>query len=76
MHDRLVVQAELLRFNRLAQVLFQLQPASRVLVLIQDGAGWREKVFTTLYANPETGFRMPPLTPKHFSFNVDGGRLM
>ncbi|MEZ5301195.1 MAG: excinuclease ABC subunit UvrA [Verrucomicrobiales bacterium] len=30
---------------------------------------WREERWTTTYANPRTGFTMPELTPKHFSFN-------
>ena len=29
--------------------------------------------FTTAFANPNTGFRMPELTPKHFSFNSHAG---
>ncbi len=46
---------------------------SSVLVLRQTEAGWVEEKFTTLYMNPVTGFRMPPLTPKHFSFNSHHG---
>ena len=30
---------------------------------------WREQKFSTDYCNPSTGFTMPKLTPKHFSFN-------
>ena len=30
---------------------------------------WTEEKFSTDYSNPETGFTMPKLTPKHFSFN-------
>jgi len=33
------------------------------------GSGWGEHRFSTDYCNPETGFTMPRLTPKHFSFN-------
>ncbi|MEI8311122.1 MAG: excinuclease ABC subunit UvrA, partial [Verrucomicrobiota bacterium] len=32
-------------------------------------AKWIEEKFSTDYCNPETGFTMPKLTPKHFSFN-------
>ena len=73
--DRLVVRADLRTrlMDSLPVALRWSGAASRVLVLIQEGAGWREKVFTTLYANPETGFRMPPLTPRHFSFNSHAG---
>ena len=30
---------------------------------------WQFNEFTTAFANPRTGFRMPRLSPKHFSFN-------
>ncbi len=33
------------------------------------GTGWVEEKFSTDFCNPETGFTMPKLTPKHFSFN-------
>ncbi len=73
--DRLVVRpdARTRIMDSLPVALRWSGPASRVLVLIQEGEGWREKIYTTLYANPETGFRMPPLTPKHFSFNSHAG---
>lgn len=44
----------------------------RLMVLRQSsepGASWVECAFSTAYENPRTGFRMPVLTPKHFSFN-------
>ncbi|MDD5198641.1 MAG: excinuclease ABC subunit UvrA [Terrimicrobiaceae bacterium] len=34
-----------------------------------DGGDWTEQRFSTDYCNPATGFTMPRLTPKHFSFN-------
>ncbi|MEI6323107.1 MAG: excinuclease ABC subunit UvrA [bacterium] len=44
-----------------------------VIVLHQftgDSAeAWREVRFSTDFCNPETGFTMPRLTPRHFSFN-------
>ncbi len=42
-----------------------------VVVLAQfPGAEvWVEKAFSTDFRNPETGFTMPRLTPRHFSFN-------
>ncbi len=73
--DRLVARPES-RTRLLDSVLTALRwsgPASQVLVLIEEHGAWRERRFTTLYANPETGFRMPPLTPKHFSFNSHAG---
>ncbi|NWK54281.1 excinuclease ABC subunit UvrA [Verrucomicrobiaceae bacterium N1E253] len=30
---------------------------------------WSDQVFMTSYRNPETGFEMPEISPKHFSFN-------
>ena len=44
---------------------------NRLLVLRQEGASDAGVLlsFTTAYANPTTGFEMPELTPKHFSFN-------
>jgi len=69
--DRLVVRPES-QTRLLDSVLIALRwsgPSSTVLVLVDDAGTWKERRFTTLYANPDTGFRMPPLTPKHFSFN-------
>lgn len=34
---------------------------------------WREKYFSTDFCNPQTGFTLPPLLPKHFSFNSAAG---
>ena len=39
------------------------------LVQIPGDTDWLHDAYTTAFANPETGFRMPELTPKHFSFN-------
>lgn len=69
--DRLVVKPEA-RTRLLDSVLIALRwsgSSSQVLVLTDDAGTWRERRFTTLFANPDTGFRMPPLTPRHFSFN-------
>lgn len=44
----------------------------RLVALVQapsEGSVWEERAFSTAYENPVTGFRMPALTPKHFSFN-------
>ena len=30
---------------------------------------WEERKYSTSFSNPETGFTLPLLTPKHFSFN-------
>jgi len=34
-----------------------------------ESTAWIEEKFSTDYSDPETGFTMPRLTPKHFSFN-------
>lgn len=45
----------------------------RLTVLVRgeesDTERWEEKKFSTDFSNPETGFTLPRLTPRHFSFN-------
>ncbi len=43
----------------------------RLLVLHQPDADspWEIARYSTAYSNPDTGFTIPELTPKHFSFN-------
>ncbi len=43
----------------------------RLLLLSQkaDSETWLEQEFSTDFVNPATGFRMPELNPKYFSFN-------
>jgi excinuclease ABC subunit A len=36
---------------------------------LPSGSAWTEEKFSTDFSNPATGFTMPRLTPKHFSFN-------
>lgn len=36
----------------------------------------KEMVFSTEYRNPQTGFRLPKLTPRHFSFNSPEGACL
>ncbi len=46
---------------------------NKLTVLLRaDEAGeerWVERKYSTDFTNPETGFTLPQLTPKHFSFN-------
>lgn len=44
---------------------------NQLLVLQQppESEAWHEEPFSTDFCNPATGFTMPRLTPKHFSFN-------
>lgn len=69
--DRLVVRGEL--GSRLAD---SLETAlrwgeNRITTSRQEpgAAAWIEQPFSTDYCNPSTGFSLPKLTPKHFSFN-------
>ena len=69
--DRLVIK-EGLRARLADSVETALRWGRNTLVaLIQDPAGdsARETAFSTDFRDPETGFSLPPLTPKHFSFN-------
>lgn len=69
--DRLVVREDIR--SRLADSLEIAQKVSenRVSVLIQppDADDYEQHDFTFNYTNPETGFSLPKLSPKHFSFN-------
>jgi excinuclease ABC subunit A len=40
---------------------------------VPEDLKWEEQKFSTDYSNPATGFSMPKLTPKHFSFNSHHG---
>lgn len=40
-----------------------------VLRQLPGSEAWEEQAFSTDFRNPETGFTMPRLTPRHFSFN-------
>ena len=43
------------------------------LIMEPDTDDWQEISFQTSYRNPSTGFELPELTPKHFSFNSSHG---
>ncbi len=42
---------------------------TKALVMTPDASDYEEVSFLTSYRNPETGYELPALTPKHFSFN-------
>ena len=69
--DRLVIREDIR--SRLADSLETAQKLSdnRITVLIQppDAEDYEPYDFTFRFTNPETGFSLPRLTPKHFSFN-------
>jgi excinuclease ABC subunit A len=69
--DRLVVRPEIrARLADSIEVALQ-RGEGRMLVARQnpDDPAWTDEAFSTDYSNPKTGFSMPKLTPKHFSFN-------
>ncbi len=45
----------------------------KALVIGKGESEWRELSFSTTYRNTSTGFEMPALEPKHFSFNSHAG---
>lgn len=45
----------------------------RALAQERGAEKWEELSFATSYRNPETGFELPALTPRHFSFNSHVG---
>jgi excinuclease ABC subunit A len=69
--DRLVVREEI--GQRLADSIeTSLRWGNNQLTVLRqapDSDAWIEQKFSTDYCNPVTGFTMPRLTPKHFSFN-------
>ncbi len=73
--DRLVVREDIR--SRLADSLELAQKLSenRITVLVQapESEDYEPFDFTFQFTNPETGFSLPKLTPKHFSFNSHFG---
>jgi excinuclease ABC subunit A len=73
--DRLVIREDIR--SRLADSLEIAQKLSEnhisALVQIPDSEEWEQHDFTFQFTNPETGFSLPKLTPKHFSFNSHFG---
>lgn len=69
--DRLVVRDGI--HNRLADsVETALRVCGRQMLALRcepESDHWTEMAFATSYRNPSTGFELPALTPKHFSFN-------
>ena len=45
----------------------------KIIVLRDESGTWKPINFSTHFADPDTGFTLPPLTPKHFSFNSHYG---
>ncbi len=69
--DRLIVKKDIRQ--RLADsVETALRQGGNILSVLRQpvsSTDWVEHRFSTYYSNPNTGFMMPRLTPKHFSFN-------
>lgn len=73
--DRLVIREDIR--SRLADSLEMAQKISEnhvsALVQTPDSETYEQHDFTFNFTNPETGFSLPRLTPKHFSFNSHSG---
>ncbi len=76
--DRLALRAEGegegIRERLLDSLETALRWGSNMVTVLHQKSGsspdeWMERPFSTDFCNPETGFSMPRLTPRHFSFN-------
>lgn len=69
--DRIILRGE----NTTSRVADSLQTALRInpdevrAIITRPGEEAAVQAFHTRYRNPETGFLLPQLTPRHFSFN-------
>lgn len=69
--DRIILRGE----NTASRVADSLQTALRInpdevrAIITRPGEEAAVQAFHTRYRNPETGFLLPQLTPRHFSFN-------
>lgn len=69
--DRIIVRGE----NTASRLADSLQTALRInpdevrTIITRPGEETAVQAFHTRYRNPETGFLLPQLTPRHFSFN-------
>ena len=69
--DRIIVRGE----NTASRLADSLQTALRInpdevrAIITRPGEETTVQAFHTRYRNPETGFLLPQLTPRHFSFN-------
>lgn len=69
--DRLVVRDEMgARLADSIETALRWGDNRLLTIRMEPGAdAWTAQPFSTDYCNPATGFTMPKLTPKHFSFN-------
>lgn len=76
--DRLIVRGE----NTASRIADSLQTALRInpdevrAIITIPGEEASIRAFHTRYRNPETGFLLPQLTPRHFSFNSPLGACL
>jgi excinuclease ABC subunit A len=73
--DRLTIREEIRpRLSDSIETALRWGEGKITVIRLEPGADdWAEKKFSTDYSNPATGFTMPKLTPKHFSFNSHHG---
>ncbi|MFV1995515.1 MAG: excinuclease ABC subunit UvrA, partial [Verrucomicrobiales bacterium] len=69
--DRLAIRADARSriYESVETALRWSQPRVQVTLQQRGDDSPRTRRFTTTFSNPETGFTMPELTPRHFSFN-------
>jgi excinuclease ABC subunit A len=73
--DRLTVREEIRpRLSDSLETALRWGEGKITVIRLEPSADdWAETKFSTDYSNPATGFTMPKLTPKHFSFNSHHG---
>ncbi|MEM8954515.1 MAG: excinuclease ABC subunit UvrA [Verrucomicrobiota bacterium] len=73
--DRLTIRPDTKSrlFDSIDTALKWSHPRTLFLTRSPESDAWLEHAFTTTFSNPETGFTMPDLTPRHFSFNARSG---
>ncbi|MCP5536208.1 MAG: excinuclease ABC subunit UvrA [Akkermansiaceae bacterium] len=79
-HIEVVVDRLVIRDGVMSRLADSVEAALRIcgsqslaLVMEPGDDDFREISFLTSYRNPATGFELPALTPKHFSFNSNHG---
>ncbi|MFL2451874.1 MAG: excinuclease ABC subunit UvrA [Verrucomicrobiales bacterium] len=73
--DRIVIK-DGLRSRLYSSVETAIKWGALKVDVMHQGKGestWVEDKFSTIYTNPKTGFSLPEITPKHFSFNSHYG---
>lgn len=68
--DRLVIRSETeSRLVESIELALKWSKGKAGFLVSQEDGSWKERLETTAFANPKTGFQLEALTPRHFSFN-------